>query len=376
MALSIREIREKMDACIKDELPAFLEQLLDDERKGVIKLVSSAQKKLEAFAKEEERLKEMMAYERSYRAKGYTVIGGTDEAGRGPLAGPVCAAVVVLPQDCMIWGINDSKKLSGKKREELYDVIRQEAIDYGIAMVSPQRIDEINILQATYEAMKKAIEQLKNPLDFLLADAVTIPGLGIPQEGIIKGDAKSMSIAAASILAKVERDRWMVQMDEMYPAYGFMAHKGYGSKSHIEAIEKHGICPIHRRSFVKHFVDAKGRPISKTKGNLGEEIAARELEKKGYQMIERNYRGQHGEIDIIAKKNTYMVFIEVKYRTSLEMGTPGEAVDIQKQQRIKDTALQYIANWGLTELDFRFDVVEILDRDGKKMFRHIENAFE
>ena len=196
-------------------------------------------------------------YESKALKNGYKLICGVDEAGRGPLAGPVVAASVILPNDCEILYLNDSKQVSAKKRDELFDEIKEKAVAYGIGVSSPGRIDEINILQATYEAMRAAIKQMsetKSP-DILLVDAVHIPEVQTKQVGIIKGDAKSVSIAAASILAKVTRDRFMIQMDEMYPMYGFASHKGYGSKAHIEAIKKYGPSPIHRETFIKNFID-------------------------------------------------------------------------------------------------------------------------
>ena len=179
---------------------------------------------------------------------------GIDEAGRGPLAGPVAAAAVILPQECEILYLNDSKRLSPARRALLFDEIREKAVAFEIGMVSPERIDEVNILQATYEAMRKAIEGLSVRPELLLNDAVTIPGVDIPQLPIIKGDAKSVSIAAASILAKVARDRMMEEYALLYPDYGFEKHKGYGTAQHIAALRKYGPCPIHRRSFISHFV--------------------------------------------------------------------------------------------------------------------------
>ena len=184
----------------------------------------------------------------------YSYICGIDEAGRGPLAGPVVAGAVILPKDCRILYINDSKKLSEKRRNELFDIIKEEAVTYGIGIIDAARIDEINILQATYEAMRSAINNL-NPLpDILLNDAVTIPKVDIKQVPIIKGDAKSISIAAASVLAKVTRDRIMEEYDKKYPEYGFAKHKGYGTKQHIQALEQFGASPIHRRTFITKFV--------------------------------------------------------------------------------------------------------------------------
>ena len=209
-------------------------------------------KKALAIQKEQERMYELFAYEREYAA--YQAICGIDEVGRGPLAGPVVASAVILPKDCDILYINDSKKLSEKKREMLYDEIMEKAVAVGIGIVGPERIDEINILQATYEAMREAISKLSVQPDLLLNDAVKIPGVTLPQVSIIKGDAKSASIGAASIIAKVTRDRMMVECDSIFPEYGFAANKGYGTAIHIAALKELGPTPIHRRSFISNFV--------------------------------------------------------------------------------------------------------------------------
>ena len=205
--------------------------------------------KEEKLKKELERLETMRVYEREYETFG--AVCGIDEAGRGPLAGPVAAAAVILPKDCEILYLNDSKKLSEKRRDALYDEIREKAVAWSVATVSPDRIDEINILQATYEAMREAIAGLGVRPDVLLNDAVTIPGVDIKQVPIIKGDAKSLSIAAASVLAKVTRDRMMEQYEILYPGYGFAKHKGYGTAAHRQAILELGPCPIHRRTFLQ-----------------------------------------------------------------------------------------------------------------------------
>jgi len=202
--------------------------------------------------KEYQRIDAMMSYEKKYST--CTYICGIDEAGRGPLAGPVAAGAVVLPKDIKLLYINDSKKLSPTRREELYTAITEQAISFSIGIVNAERIDEINILQATYEAMRMAVAGLNIVPDILLNDAVTIPGVTMPQENIIKGDTKSVSIAAASILAKVTRDHMMEAFGELYPEYGFGKHKGYGTKEHIEALCRFGPSPIHRRTFIGHFV--------------------------------------------------------------------------------------------------------------------------
>lgn len=252
---SISEIKAELENADKDTRESLFELCKKDTRKGVLKLVEKYEKQKAAMAEELERLKKMHEFEDKYSE--YEYIAGIDEAGRGPLAGPVVAASVILPKDCEILYLNDSKQLSAKRRDELFDEIKQKAIAYGIGIVSQGRIDDINILQATYEAMREAIGRMsekQNP-DLLLVDAVHIPDVDIKQVGIVKGDAKSVSIAAASILAKVTRDRFMVEMDKLYPEYGFASHKGYGSKSHIEAIKKYGASPIHRQTFIKNFVD-------------------------------------------------------------------------------------------------------------------------
>ena len=206
----------------------------------------------EKLEKELERLSLMREFERQYEDCAF--ICGIDEAGRGPLAGPVAAGAAILPKDCQILYLNDSKKLSESRREELFLEIKEKAIAWSVGIVGPERIDEINILQATYEAMREAISKLSVKPDILLNDAVTIPGVSIRQVPIIKGDAKSISIGAASIVAKVTRDRLMVEYDKILPQYGFASNKGYGSAEHIRALQEAGPSPIHRVSFIKNFV--------------------------------------------------------------------------------------------------------------------------
>lgn len=251
MAERIGEIREKIQAAAIEELPVLFMQYEQDERAGVRAAVEKGRKRLLAYEKEVARCEALKHYEREYAV--YRHICGIDEAGRGPLAGPVVAGAVILPKDCDILYINDSKKLSEKKREELYEIIMERAVSVGVGYSTPERIDEINILQATYEAMREAVSRLTPVPDLLLNDAVTIPQIEIRQIPIIKGDAKSISIGAASIIAKVTRDRLMVQYDAVYPEYGFASHKGYGAQAHVEALMKYGPCPIHRRTFITHF---------------------------------------------------------------------------------------------------------------------------
>lgn len=205
--------------------------------------------------KELERLTNLKQIEQELYQKGFKNICGIDEAGRGPLAGPVVVAGVIMPKDSMIEGINDSKKVSEKKREKLYDLIIEEAISYSVAIIGQDVIDDINILNATKQGVTRVVEELDVKPDLILVDALThINTKGIPYDSIIKGDAKCYSIAAASILAKVTRDRIMRQWDEIYPQYGFVAHKGYGTAKHIAAIKEYGLCPIHRKTFTTHFI--------------------------------------------------------------------------------------------------------------------------
>ena len=248
----INEIKKEFSEADSESLPGLFRLYEQDERAGVVGLIVQYRKKLEKLAAERERLERMWVYEREYRSCG--LVCGIDEAGRGPLAGPVVAGAVILPEDCEILYLNDSKKLSEKKREELYEEIKEKAVAWAVGMASPARIDEMNILQATYEAMAQAVSQLTPAPQVALNDAVRIPQLTMTQVPIIKGDAKSVSIAAASIMAKVTRDRLMKEYDAVMPQYGFASHKGYGSAAHIDAIRKYGPSPIHRHSFIGNFL--------------------------------------------------------------------------------------------------------------------------
>ena len=249
---SISEIKREFEQAGELELPALFAQYESDARNGVTALIVRYRKQLAKLSAERERLEKMRCYEHQYEQQG--LVCGIDEAGRGPLAGPVVAAAVILPKNCEILYLNDSKQLTEKRREAMFDEIKDKAVAYGIGMASPARIDEINILQATYEAMRQAISKLSVQPQLFLNDAVTIPEVQIPQVPIIKGDAKSVSIAAASIVAKVTRDRMMEEYDKVLPEYGFASNKGYGSAAHIEALKKYGPSPIHRKTFITHFV--------------------------------------------------------------------------------------------------------------------------
>ncbi len=252
MSYTIQEVKKALSEASMKELKEVMKTFEADERAGVQNELKKAASRLLKYEQEIQRTYAISEYERKYAD--YAYICGIDEVGRGPLAGPVVAGAVILPKDCDILYINDSKQLSEKKREELYDIIMEKAVAAAVGYASVERIDEINILQATFEAMREAISKLSVSPDILLNDAVTIPQVTIPQVPIIKGDAKSISIGAASIIAKVTRDRLMVEYDSIFPEYGFASNKGYGSATHIEAIKKIGPCPIHRRTFIGNFL--------------------------------------------------------------------------------------------------------------------------
>ncbi len=250
---TIGEIKEILNNTSIENKLEVCKNFETDTRAGVLKLVESAKKQYDAYLDELERCDYILSYENELYSNGVEYIAGVDEVGRGPLAGPVVTCAVILPKGLKILYANDSKKLSEKAREKLYDEIMEKAVEVQISVESVATIDKINILEATKLAMKKSIEQFTIKPNFVLADAVTID-IDIPQLAIIKGDEKSMSIACASIVAKVYRDRMMKAFAEIYPEYAFEKNKGYGSEEHIQAIKKHGLTPIHRKTFVKNIV--------------------------------------------------------------------------------------------------------------------------
>jgi ribonuclease HII len=252
-SLTLKQIEGIVDQMSLDDALKKLYGFKEEYGSKVDKLILKYEKRKLNIEKERERFEKMCCYEKEAYANGAKYIAGIDEAGRGPLAGPVVAAAVVLPEGVFISGLNDSKKLSEKQREELYSIITEKAIAYDVGIVDENVIDELNILNATKMAMEIAVDGLKVKPDILFIDAVKLDNMQIKQKSIIKGDALSISIAAASIIAKVTRDRLIDKMDAIYPNYGFKKHKGYGTKEHIEAIKKYGICPIHIISFTKNF---------------------------------------------------------------------------------------------------------------------------
>lgn len=252
MKKSIGEISNIYKQAEVSKLPAFIEEFESDERSGVKALVKKAKKCLSDLEAEKKRMYEMFSFERKYAE--YEYICGVDEVGCGPLAGPVVSAAVILPKDCDILYLNDSKKLTENKREEIFGEIMEKAVSVGIGFATPERIDEINIRQADFEAMRMALSKLSVEPDFIMVDGYTIGGIDKKQISIVKGDAKSASIAAASIIAKVTRDRLMAEYDAVFPGYGFASNKGYGSAEHIQAIKELGPTPIHRKTFIKNFI--------------------------------------------------------------------------------------------------------------------------
>jgi len=251
--MTVAEIRQKAEEMPLEEAVSWLCDIMPDYGISVAKLADTFSKRLIRLREEKERLKRMSVFEVQARGRGFVHIGGIDEAGRGPLAGPVVAACVVLPDDCFIEHLNDSKKLTGTLREKLFDIIVKEAVDYGIGITMPEEIDQINILNATKKAMIQAVSDLKRKPDYLIIDSLKLP-LPIEQYPVDKGDSLSVSVAAASVIAKVTRDRWMEEAHRQYPQYGFDRHKGYGTREHMEAIRKYGLCPIHRKSFTHGLV--------------------------------------------------------------------------------------------------------------------------
>ncbi len=319
--------------------------------------------------------------------QGFHCIAGVDEVGRGPLAGPVLAGAVVLDAlaDLPFYPyLRDSKALSALQRERLNEAIRRDAMAAATGSASPEEIAELGIVGATKQAMRRAVAALALRPDHLLIDAVPLPEAGVPFRAIIKGDALCRSIAAASIIAKVERDHLMESLDQQYPGYGFAQHKGYPTPEHLACLAKLGPCLIHRRGFAP--VDSLFEPNKNTKptveqelGLSAEEAVAGFLERRGYAVLARNYRCPWGEVDVVARDATGVVaFVEVKARRSLRMGTPAEAVTRQKARRLVLTAQDFLQRYGLQQAEWRIDVVSVrLGHDGKPVaFEHLVNAVE
>ena len=320
----------------------------------------------------------MLQYEQKYWQSGKKYVAGIDEAGRGPLAGPVVAASVILPQDVDLPEVTDSKKISEKKREILFEDIHDKALSIGVGSADVAEIDKNNILQATYMAMRMAVGNLSVTPEILLVDGNKADIKHYQQESIINGDQKSLSIAASSIIAKVTRDRIMRQYDIVFPDYGFAKHKGYGTKQHIEAIQKSKATPIHRKSFnpvTHHLPNMAYLQRNRLLGKLGEQLAAIKLIWKDHEIIEMNYNvPKVGELDIISRNNGDLVFTEVKTQTTGHgWGKPSSQIDEKKRDRIMN-AVQHYMDTNELDCNFRFDVAEVILGQGKPNINIIEDG--
>ena len=320
----------------------------------------------------------MLEFEQKHWISGKKFIAGIDEAGRGPLAGPVVSSAVILPQDVKLPEVNDSKKISEKKRERLFDEIYDAALAVGIGVVHEEEIDEKNILQATYQAMRQSVGQLSLTPEILLVDGNKADIKHYKQESIIDGDSRSLSIAAASIIAKVTRDRIMRQYDIVFPEYGFAKHKGYGTKQHMDAIRIKKASPIHRKSFnpISHHLPSFAYyKRNHLLGQLGEQLIACQMIRNGCEIIEINYNvPKVGEIDIISRDKNALVFTDVKTQTAgHDWGEPRSQIDIKKSDRILNAVQHYM---GSNELDgdFRFDIGEVILGRGKPEIRIFEET--
>ena len=307
-------------------------------------------------------------FEREFHRLGLAYVAGLDEVGRGCLAGPVAAGAVILPQSPapqLFEVVRDSKRLSAKQRDEAYRVITRSAVSHAVGWVAPAEIDDIGIAPATRRAMRRALAKLRPEPDALLIDALTLPSVDLPQKAIIRGDGKSLSIAAASIVAKVERDRLMAELAQEYEDYGFERHKGYGTARHLDAIRRLGPTPIHRMSF-RPLRDMGPVVQSPTTGEIGqdaESFAALALKRRGMRIIGRNFSSRYGEVDLVALSGRTLVFVEVRARRSTTFATQAETVTRAKSRRLTLTCQQFLQDTTLPWLDWRIDVAEVrLDR--------------
>ena len=328
--------------------------------------------------------------EKKLASEGFCRICGIDEAGRGPLCGPVVAAACVLPPDAHIEGLNDSKKLTPHRRDELFEIIKETALDWAVAEASVEEIDELNILEATLLAMRRAVASLHKKPDRLLVDGNVFRGFDIPGEAVIGGDGISPSIAAASILAKVTRDRICIELDRMYPQYGIAKHKGYCTAAHREALFRYGPAPIYRKQFIRFLNDSShaqtpSAGVKASHGRFGEDAAAQYLTDNGYTIKGRNVRFGRHELDIIAEDDEYIVFVEVKTRTEAPAGClytygrPASAVTYGKKQNTVAAASEYLRE-NRSEKRARIDVIEVYLERGTEApavskINHIRNAF-
>lgn len=333
------------------------------------------------------------AEERAAQERGFRTIAGIDEAGRGPLAGPVVAACVVLPPEADLPGVRDSKEMTPKQREHAYEHICRIG-SVAIGVVSAAEIDAMSIVRATHQAMRHALNALPTRPDIALIDGRPVRPFPIPQLALVKGDTRSISVAAASVVAKVTRDRMMEEFDREFPQYGFAEHKGYPTPMHLARLAEHGPCILHRRSFApvaqayaaQRLMSPSGcveRPdltlvedARRALGESGETVAAAHLRVLGWRILRERYRCPGGEVDLIAEDNGTLVFVEVKTRRGGPFGGPAEAVDVRKRARLLAAAESYLASEHGFDQVCRFDVVEVVfSRDERARVRHIRNAF-
>ena len=420
--LTIAEVREKIAAWAGDH-PGWAE-LEKDRRVGVRKLVVERRRREARQQLERERQVKMLHFEKRHWDQGASRVAGVDEAGRGCLAGPVVAAAVVLPPDCAIVGLDDSKKLSPSRRAALYEQILTGALGVGVGQVEAAEIDRLNILQASLKAMRMALDALDTAPDRVLIDGHMTAQSPYPEQAIVDGDARSLSIAAASIVAKVRRDRLMCDYADRYPEYGFASHKGYGSSEHLAALSAHGPCALHRRSFgpvaelvaeprselyasfaeglgdcatpgelerlaqlIKQAADQIGageleelRAIYRERqhkfgdtGRKGETEAADYLQSRGYQILARRYRAAGSELDLIAKDGDELVFVEVK--TTRGTARPEQRVDRAKRRRLTRVARQYLQHCAAADAVCRFDVIAVSLLADRADVEHWPDAF-
>ena len=364
--------------------------LARDRRAGVRRLAVRERRRLRDRESETARLGRLREHERRLWEAGWARVAGVDEVGRGCLAGPVVAAAVVLPHDAAIEGLDDSKKLDRELRERIGKAVLAAAEAYAIGVVDAPDIDRLNVLEATMEAMRRALAGLPPPdPDQVLVDGSRKPGSRYPETTLVDGDERSMSIAAASIVAKVHRDRLMLQYDAEHPQYGFASNKGYGSAQHLEALTEHGPCPLHRRSFrpvaIEEGIEADGSLSLFGSGNpadlgrRGEAAAAEYLERKDYRILERRFRIAGAEIDLIARSNDgCVVFVEVKTSGKKNSCRPEARVGLDKQTHLNRAAAYYLQRHESHLLECRFDVIAVVLTRGSETpaeITHYENAF-
>lgn len=401
--------------------------LESDTRTGVRRLAVQRRRALAREAAEAARLESMLRFEQRNWGRGLTSVAGVDEVGRGCLAGPVVAAAVVLPRECRLPGLKDSKKLTPGCRERLDAQIRSAASGIGIGLVEAEEIDRVNIKQAALHAMRKALAQLPSKPQQVLVDGNTRPGSGLPETAIVDGDARSLTIAAASVVAKVYRDRLMVRCHADNPQYGFASNKGYGSALHLDALQEHGPCPLHRLSFgpvtraahaqtertVRDYRERLRRCLSVAEllqvgetirsrmagfdnyqveklrdqyrrtqarlrdvGERGESLAAQHLRAAGYRLISRRYRAAGGEVDLVARCGDELVFVEVKTSAGGQLGQPEDRVDYGKRARLARAARHFLQHRAAGKPACRFDVIAVDLSESKPRVEHLRDAFQ